>query len=128
MATNLKAKLTALVFVILLSAGCAAKAPIPPPNQLSTLDGQAWDVLYTAQAALQEAQKQFQAGTIPQSAMPVYTAAAVAYNNCEATWHTYRAALAGTQSGDLTAYEQALKDQMTILKESIAALKTIGGL
>lgn len=97
------------------------------PNQLSTLDGQAYDLLYTAQAALQEAQKQFQAGNIPQSAKPVYTVAAAAYNDCEAAWKTYRAVLAGTQSGDLTQYTQALTDQMKILNDSILALQKLGG-
>ena len=116
-----------LPLLLVLSLAACQRNPAPShPNQLSTLDGQAYDVLYTAQAALKEAAAQFKAGTLPQSSKPVYTAAAAAYNNCQAAWKTYRAILQNPQSGDLTAVTKALQDQMALLNQSIVALKQLG--
>jgi uncharacterized MAPEG superfamily protein len=116
---------TLLVAVLMVAQfatiGCG-KSVHPHPNQLNTLDGQAYDRLTEAQAALDEAKAQYAAAKLPQTAMvkAIINDAGAAYETARTSWMVYRDVLQGTTTGDPTAAQAALQQNMTSLAVAIA--------
>ena len=123
-----KTRILLLPILLLILAGCSNRAvQAPHPNQLDQLDGAAYDVLTTAQAALNEAKVQQAAGKLPASSKDVINGAIAVYNSTQQAWHTYRSVKQGTQSGDLTQLAPQLQALVSQLQASVATLQQLTG-
>lgn len=125
-----RAVLPALVILVILTmiagVGCQ-KNVTPHPNQLSSLDGTAYDSLLVAQAALSQAKADVAAGKIPAAAKPMLNTAIVAYNTARADWLIYRDVAQGFQTGDATALSAKLQVDLAALTTAIAQIQKLTG-
>lgn len=122
--------ITALAVIAILMTALGTGCPknvTPHPNQLNTFDGQAYDRLTEAQAALNEAKDQYAAGKLPVTAKTVINDAGAIYNTTSAAWLTYRDTLQGKTAGDPEAAKQALLADLNRLAQAIVNLKALGG-
>ena len=123
-----KRKLVTL-FPILFLVACAARPP--HPNQVSLLDGQAYDVLVTANTTIDQSKAALAAGTIPAQSKEVINAAVASYNVLRGAWLTYRHTVELAAPGTPPSVEQTavLKSAMTDLTTAISNLQglTKGG-
>jgi hypothetical protein len=116
-----------ILFPILLAlalAGCVGSAnvtPTPPPhpNQINAFDGYAYDVLITAQAAVQ--QVKVEEAQFPQFKAQVNQAIA-AYNSAQAAYKIYHTVSASNPLTEPQA-QADLQAQLTSLMAQIAALE-----
>jgi len=70
--------LSLLALLLLLSGGCAVKAP--HPNAVDKLDGATYDVLTVAQSVLDNAKVNFKAGKLPADSKAIINGMGIAYN------------------------------------------------
>ena len=112
----------ALLFAVGLTVGCKGNVtPTPPshPNQLNAFDGHAYDVLITAQAALQ--QVKVEAKKFPQF-KPRVNQAIAAYNTAMTAYKLYHTVAASNPLTEPQA-QSDLANQLTDLMAQIAALE-----
>lgn len=116
-----------LVCVILLSMlGCAAKQGATlRPGALNQFDQQAYDVLRTTQATLEQAAKEVV--DFP-AAKPAYNAAVDAYNAAQAGYKAYHAALEKGQTADQLSVQALLDGLNAALAKYVAARKPVAQL
>jgi len=117
--------MTVIAFALLLiGAGCAKAQPVHP-NQINTFDGDAYDALTAAQAALNEAKSQYSAGKLPASAKAIINSTGAAYNTANASWKSWRDIVQGTKPGDAGAAQAQLTTDLAALSQSVANLKGV---
>lgn len=104
--------------------GCKNKAPVHP-NAINPLDDQAYTVLTDLQAALTEAQNQFQQGKLPAGSKDAINAAGAVYNVGRTDWLAYRDVATGVKSGDLAALSATLTSDIQQAKAALAQLVAI---
>lgn len=106
----------ALFVVILVAlaggAGCA-KHVVLHPGAVDEFDSQTYDALLVAQASLNEAKAQTEAGALPAAAVAPLNEAIKAYDVAEAAWQAYHAA---------GATDAAKRELQTALAAMTAAL------
>lgn len=115
------------VLVVVSNIGCHPNAT-PHPNQINSFDGQAYDRLTEAQAALNEAKAQYQAGKISGPATKqIINAAGSAYETTRTSWQTWRDIVQGKTAGDANAAQLKLTQDMNQLAAAIVNLKSLIG-
>ncbi|MDE2101325.1 MAG: hypothetical protein KGL39_29025 [Patescibacteria group bacterium] len=125
-------RLLPLMVAMFLSAAaltmCSQKVEVlpPRPNQLTTLDGQAYDVLFIAHAAIEKAKSEFTAGLLPKGASVEINDTVKSYNLARATWLTYRAVILSQSASSDTAQTQAV-ELNNDLAQLQAAIKVLQG-
>jgi hypothetical protein len=128
-------KFTILLFATLMTAamygGCAAKngaATAVHPNQINAFDGQTYDILVSAQAALDEAKLQYKAGKLPTSSKSLINAAGASYETARTSWQTWRDVSLGVRFGDPEALKVTVQADTLALTQAIAeVVKLTGG-
>jgi predicted lipoprotein len=115
-----------LVLLAVSNIGCQ-KNVTPHPNQLNTFDGQAYDRLTEAQAALNEAKSQYAQGKLPVTAKEVINASGAVYNTTYASWLNYRDIVQGKTAGDPEAARLKMLADMNQLAQAIVQLKNLIG-
>lgn len=85
-------------FLILLMLGCAAVQI--HPGAVNKADSQAYDVLLIAQAVIEQARGEADAGKLPEQIKPALNNLVSAYNIARTSWLTYRAAVKASQPAD----------------------------
>ena len=127
-------KLISLMLALMLISnlffvtGCGKNAT-PHPNQLSDFDGQVYDRLTEAQAALTSAKAQVANGNIagtPEVKLAINSCGAV-YNTTRASWITWRDIYSGTKPGDEASAKAKLTSDMASLSQAIAQLVKLTG-
>lgn len=108
-----------LLMLLVLSFGCAKKVT-PHPNQINSFDGQAYDALTYAQAALDEAKAQYQKGSLPPGSKDIINAAGAAYETARTSWSTWRDIAQGLKAGDATASQAQLQTDIAQMTAAIA--------
>jgi len=101
----------AILFVLALG-GCAHK-PVPlPPGSINSFDATSYDVLMTAQGAINGFKSQV--ASLPAAQVtkvtPVLDQAIKDYNTAEAAWQTYHAGASGDASALSGALNQLVAD------------------
>src|SRR5207249_11267039 len=122
-----------LLLVALLAAAtsaCAARY-IVHPGALNKTDSAAYDILLVAEAAIDQARRDYNFGQLPAGAKPALDALVRSYNLARDSWLTYRAAIAnnGPEGVYFTELNQSLTDLATRireLRESAASASPIG--
>jgi hypothetical protein len=114
------------VMAVLLTIGCQKKVT-PHPNQLNAFDGQAYDSLVSAQAALDEAKGQYASGKLPPTSKAVINDAGAAYESARTGWVYWRDVSMGIKSGDVNAAQEKLQEDLTQLATAIAKVAAIKG-
>src|SRR5690349_2134940 len=86
--------LVVLVPLLLVSApSCSARYKIHP-GAVDSTDSAAYDALLIAEATIDQARLDLQAGQLPAGAKPALDALVRSYNVARASWLTYRSAIA----------------------------------
>jgi hypothetical protein len=118
-----------LALLVLISTVGCHKSVTPHPNQLSDLDGQVYDRLTEAQAALDAAKAQYAAGKLPQTSTvkSIINGAGAAYETTRTSWVVYRDILQGTASGDAAAAQLRLQQNMTEMAAAIVKVVQLTG-
>jgi hypothetical protein len=106
--------------------GCA-KNVTPHPNQLNAFDGQVYDRLTEAQAALDEAKAQFAAGKLPPTAKTVINGAGATYEQTRTAWVLWRDVSMGVKQGDQDSLHTQLLADMNQLAQAIINVKALFG-
>jgi hypothetical protein len=81
-----------IVPLVLSAAACAAHYTIHP-GALDKTDSAAYDALLIAEAAIDQARQNFDAGQLPAETKPVLDELIRVYNVARASWLTYRGAV-----------------------------------
>lgn len=133
MKQNRNFNFTLAMLVLLLTAslagvlaGCAKNAT-PHPNQINAFDGQTYDRLTEAQAALDEAKVQYQTGKLPATAKTVINDTGAIYEQARTAHNLWRDISLGVKSGDAEATHLLLLSDMNQLAVAIVNLKNIAG-
>ena len=111
----------ALVALVFGATACKTVTPAPPPhpNQINAFDGYAYDVLITAQAAVQ--QVKVEEAQFPQFKAQVNQAIA-AYNTAQSAYKFYHTVAVSDPLTEPQA-QASLQAQLTDLMAQIAALE-----
>jgi hypothetical protein len=105
---------------LLLCAACSRYAV--HPGSLNKTDSAAYDTLLVAEAAIDQARIEYNAGTLPASSKTPLDALVKAYNVARESWLTYRGAISTSQP------TQIYLDQLTKnLNDLTAAVKALQG-
>lgn len=125
---NRKTRLTVILtfIAILFTIGCQKKVT-PHPNQLNAFDGQAYDSLVSAQAALEEAKGQYASGKLPPAAKVIINDAGALYESARTGWLYWRDISMGIKSGDVNEAQARLQDDLAQLSTAIAKVAAIKG-
>ena len=123
-----KARATVLLTVIavIFTIGCQKKVT-PHPNQLNAFDGQAYDSLVSAQAAIDEAKGQYASGKLPPSSKAIINDAGAVYESARTGWLYWRDVSMGIKSGDVNEAQARLQDDLAQLSAAIAKVVAIKG-
>jgi hypothetical protein len=114
------------VIAVMFTIDCQKKAT-PHPNQLNVFDGQAYDSLVSAQAALDEAKGQYASGKLPPSSKTVINDAGAAYESARTGWVYWRDVSMGIKSGDVNEAQTKLQDDLAQLAVAIAKVVAVKG-
>jgi len=91
-----------LIPVLCVTNACAASRYTVHPGALDKTDSAAYDILLVAEAAIDEARIDSEAGRLPNQTRPALNALIQSYDIARETWFTYRGAIATrTPSGSL---------------------------
>lgn len=116
------AALIATACVAAMMASCTANVStiLPPhPDQVSALDGQAYDALLAANAAITSAEQQVQKGNLPAAKWtPLINDAIRAYDLADSAWVNYRNAVKAGASGQ----PDQLKSDIQNMNGAVGAL------
>ena len=82
----------ALVAILGLATACKTAAYQVHPGSVDAFDSQSYDTLLVAQATIQQAKQQVQAGALPAAAAGPLNHAIQAYDVAETAWQAYHAA------------------------------------
>lgn len=110
-----------IVLLFLSNIGCQ-KNVVAHPNQINSFDGQTYDALISAQAALDEAKTQYSQGkfaAVPNAKLIINSGGA-AYETARNAWQTWRDITLGVKSGDANAAQMTLQNDMNALAAAIA--------
>jgi hypothetical protein len=119
---GLKTLASLLVIPVLFStSACAAAHYTVHPGALTTTDSAAYDTLLIAQAAIDQARMDYDAGTLPSGTRPALDALIQSYNITRAAWLTYRGAIATNAPSD--TYFNQLTKNVSDLSNAIRALE-----
>ena len=91
------------------ASGCAAHYTVHP-GAINAADSAAYDALLIAQATIDQARSDFQAGQLPEGAKPALDALIRSYNIARDSWLTYRGAVPGNVLADLSAAIQVFEE------------------
>jgi predicted lipoprotein len=109
------------VVLVMSNIGCQKKVGAHP-NQINSFDGQTYDTLVSAQAALDEAKNQYAQGkltAVPNAKLIINTAGA-SYETTRTAWMTWRDITLGVKSGDAAASQTVLETDMAQLAVAVA--------
>lgn len=107
--------------VCVLLTGCSKNPVTVHPNAISVFDSQTYDLLFEAQAAIDEAKAQFSAGNLPAAAHGPINVLVSVYNTARADWLIYRDA---AQSGkDPAAATAKLRGDMKDLANALVQVR-----
>jgi hypothetical protein len=109
-----------LVLVVLSTAACAAQYK-PHPGALNKVDSAAYDALFVAEAAIDQARIENQTRPLPADAKDALNRLIDAYNLARATWLTYRGAVTTNTGSD--PYLKQLTQNLTDLTAALEALQ-----
>jgi hypothetical protein len=125
---NREVRLTVIltVLAVVFTIGCQKKVT-PHPNQLNAFDGQAYDSLVSAQAALDEAKGQYASGKLPPASKAVINDAGAAYESARTGWVYWRDVSMGIKSGDVNEAQAKLQDDLAQLSAAIAKIAAMKG-
>ncbi len=126
-----RSQIAIIAVLLMVMGGCAAKqggATTVHPNQINSFDGQTYDILVSAQAALDEAKSQYKAGTLPSSSKSLINAAGASYETARTSWQMWRDVTLGVRFGDPAALKvQVQSDTMQLTQAIAAVVKLTGG-
>jgi hypothetical protein len=111
----------------MFTLGCQKNVVTAHPNQINSFDGQTYDALVTAQAALDEAKTQFAAGKLPTGSKVVINAGGAAYEAARTSWATWRDISLGVKAGDVNAAQVQLNSDMLAMAQAIAKVVALTG-
>ena len=114
------------VIAVVFTIGCQKKIT-PHPNQLNAFDGQAYDSLVSAQAALDEAKGQYASGKLPPSSKAIINDAGAVYESARTGWVYWRDVSMGIKPGDVNEAQAKLQDDLAQLAAAIAKVVAIKG-
>lgn len=104
--------------IIAAADGCAKKVGVHP-GSISNLDSYAYDLLLVEQDVLNQAKASYAAGSLPESAVPVFNKAVAQYNVAQSAWHAYH--------DQHAANDSALSDALNALVGAVGELqRTLG--
>lgn len=119
-------QLIAALLLIFSTVACQKRAT-PHPNQLNAFDGQVYDSLVSAQAALDAAKGQYASGKLPASSKEVINDAGTAYESARTGWVYWRDLSMGIKSGDVNAAQATLQQDLAQLANAIAKVAALKG-
>lgn len=110
-----------VLLLVLSNLGCQ-KNVVAHPNQINSFDGQTYDALTSAQAALDEAKAQYAQGkfaAVPNAKL-IINSAGQAYETSRLAWQTWRDITLGVKPGNPTVAQEQLQMDMNQLAVQIA--------
>jgi hypothetical protein len=113
-------QLWSLSFVLILLSTAACAHYKPHPGALNAIDSAAYDVLLTAEAAIEQARTENQTRPLSPQAKEALNAVIDSYNVARTGWLMYRGAIAANTSSH--EYFQQLTRNLTGLTEAFEAL------
>ena len=116
-----------LVLLVLVLGLACQKNVRPHPNQINSFDGQTYDTLISAQAALDAAKAQYKSGRLPESAKPIINDAGSAYEQARTSWQLWRDITLGLKPGDPETRQAKVRTDMQQLAAAIANLRHATG-
>jgi predicted lipoprotein len=119
--------LVIVLLAVTFTVGCQKNLVTAHPNQINTFDGQTYDTLVTAQAALDEAKSQFAQGKLPAGSKIVINAGGAAYEAARSSWATWRDISLGVKAGDVNAAQLQLNSDMLAMATAIAKVVALTG-
>jgi hypothetical protein len=119
---GVKPLLLALLLILPVMTVSACHGYAVHPGSLNQVDSAAFDTLLVAEAAIDQARIEYNAGTLPASSKTPLDALVKAYNVARESWLTYRGAISTSQP------TQIYLDQLTKnLNDLTAAVKALQG-
>ena len=109
-----------VVVVLFVASACTARYTVHP-GALNTADSAAYDTLLIAEAAIDQARTDFQAGQLPGKAKDALNTLVQSYNLARESWLTYRGAIATNVPPQM--YFDKLKQNLSDLTDAIRAFR-----